>query len=65
MDDMESRVQAAARKRERAKVAFDQADEALRELLVEARAGGKGPSELARLTGFTREWVAKLAPAPK
>jgi hypothetical protein len=41
------------------------ADVELRELLQEGRAAGKGPSHMAKLTGFTREWVAKIAPAPK
>lgn len=65
MDDLDARIQAAARKRTRAEEAFGRADGELRELLVEGRAAGKGPSHMAKLTGFTREWVAKIAPAPK
>lgn len=62
MDDLDLQIQAAARKRARAKEAFDRADAEVRELLVEGRSVGKGPSHMAKLTGFTREWVAKIAP---
>lgn len=65
MDDLDTRIQAAARKRTRAEEAFNRADAELRALLVEGRAVGKGPSHMAKLTGFTREWVAKIAPDPK
>jgi hypothetical protein len=51
--------------RHQAKEELLAADEELRELVAEGRAQGLGPSHLARLTGFTREWVAKIAPAPK
>ncbi len=65
METYEERLQAAVKKRTRAKQAFDQADADVRALLVEGRNElGKGPSELARLSGFTREWVAKIAPDP-
>jgi hypothetical protein len=62
MDTLDMEIQAAAKKRARAEKAFLDADAELRQLLVRGRAGGKGPSEMARLTGFTREWVAKIAP---
>ncbi|NUL14557.1 hypothetical protein [Streptomyces lunaelactis] len=65
MTDAATEIQAAARKRTRAKDAFDRADGELRDLLVKWRAEGVGPSEMARWTGFTREWVAKVAPDPK
>lgn len=65
MDEMDERIQAAAKKRARAEKAFNDADAELRTLLVEGRAAGKGPSHMAKLTGFTREWVAKIAPAAK
>jgi molybdenum-dependent DNA-binding transcriptional regulator ModE len=65
MDELDERIQAAAKKRTRAEKAFNDADAELRALLVEGRAGGKGPSHMAKLTGFTREWVAKIAPAAK
>lgn len=66
MDDFDERLQAAARKRARAKDAFDKADEEVRVLLIQGRIElGKGPSHMAKLTGFTREWVAKIAPDPK
>jgi hypothetical protein len=65
MDELDERIQAAAKKRARAEKAFSDADTELRELLVEGRAANKGPSHMAKLTGFTREWVAKIAPAAK
>lgn len=64
MEEIRDRVQAAAKKRARAKDAFTRADAELRDLLVTARNEDIGPSELARLTGLTREWVAKIAPDP-
>ncbi len=65
MDELDERIQAAAKKRTRAEKAFNDADAELRALLVEGRAANKGPSHMAKLTGFTREWVAKIAPDPK
>lgn len=65
MDTLDMEIQAAAKKRTRAEEAFKRADEELRDLLVKGRAEGKGPSHMAKLTGFTREWVAKIAPDPK
>ncbi|NUQ95360.1 MAG: hypothetical protein HOY79_01920 [Streptomyces sp.] len=65
MDEFDERLQAAAKRRARAKTAFDRADEEVRALLVEGRKEhGKGPSHMAKLAGFTREWVAKIAPDP-
>lgn len=65
MNDLDERIQAAAKKRARAEKAFNDADAELRELLVAGRAAGLGPSHMAKLTGFTREWVARIAPLPK
>lgn len=65
MDTLDMEIQAAAKKRAQAEEAFDRADAELRALLVKGRAEGKGPSHMAKLTGFTREWVAKIAPDPK
>jgi hypothetical protein len=65
MDALDMEIQAAAKKRARAEQAFTSADAELRQLLVRGRAEGKGPSHMAKLTGFTREWVAKIAPATK
>ncbi|MFF7411586.1 hypothetical protein [Streptomyces lydicus] len=65
MSDAATEIQAAARKRTKAKEAFDRADQELRDLLVKWRAEGEGPSDMARWSGFTREWVAKIAPDPK
>lgn len=65
MDTLDTEIEAAAKKRARAEKAFNEADAELRRLLVQGRAEGKGPSHMAKLTGFTREWVAKIAPDPK
>jgi len=65
MDALDTEIQAAAKKRARAEEAFNRADRELRALLVQGRAAGLGPSYMAKLTGFTREWVAKIAPAQK
>lgn len=65
LDALDREIQAAAKKRARAEKAFNDADAELRQLLVQGRAAGKGPSHMAKLTGFTREWVAKIAPDPK
>ncbi|WP_381801036.1 hypothetical protein [Streptomyces niveus] len=65
MDTLDMEIQAAAKKRTRAEDAFKRADDELRDLLVRGRAAGLGPSHMAKLTGFTREWVAKIAPDPK
>jgi hypothetical protein len=65
MDELDERIQAAAKKRARAEEALKRADDELRELLIEGRAAKKGPSHMAKLTGFTREWVARIAPLPK
>lgn len=65
MDEFDERLVAAAKKRARAKAALDRADEELHALFVEGRnEHGKGPSHMAKLAGFTREWVAKIAPDP-
>ena len=64
-DVLVATLESAAKKRARAEEAFKRADEELRDLLVKGRAEGKGPSHMAKLTGFTREWVAKIAPQPK
>lgn len=65
LDALDLEIQAAAKKRARAEKAFNEADAELRQLLIKGRAEGKGPSAMAKLTGFTREWVARIAPDPK
>jgi len=65
MSALDTEIQAAADKRRKAEQAFSDADAELRALLVKGRAAGLGPSHMAKLTGFTREWVAKIAPGPK
>ncbi|MFJ3089091.1 hypothetical protein [Streptomyces sp. NPDC086838] len=59
---LEKEIQAAANQRTAAERLFLRADMELKELLVKGRAAGLGPSEMAKLTGFTREWVSKIAP---
>ncbi|MFI7294014.1 GIY-YIG nuclease family protein [Streptomyces sp. NPDC050121] len=61
----EAEIRAATERRARAVAAFERDDTALRELFVAWRAQGVGPSDMARWSGMTREWVAKIAPAPK
>lgn len=65
LDALDLEIQAAAKKRARAEKAFSEADSELRQLLIRGRAEGKGPSHMAKLTDFTREWVARIAPAAK
>jgi hypothetical protein len=64
MDALDMEIQAAAKERAEAEAVFKRADDRLRALLVKGRAAQKGPSHMAKLTGFTREWVAKIAPDP-
>jgi hypothetical protein len=63
VDALEAEVQAAALRRHRLLADFHTADAELRATLRNGRAAGKGPSHMARLSGFTREWVAQIAPA--
>lgn len=63
--DAEAQIREATRKREKSKAAFERDDAALRELFVTWRAQGVGPSDMARWSGMTREWVARIAPDPK
>lgn len=63
-DEVERKLAAAAAEWRRSKKELDEANAKLRALLVLGRAAGKGPSHMAKLTGFTREWVAKIAPGP-
>ena len=63
--DFDQRLRATAERRARAEKAFNDVDKELRALLVRGRAEGKGPSHMAKLTGFTREWVARIAPERK
>lgn len=60
--DAETQIREATRKREKSKAAFERDDAALRELFVTWRAQGVGPSDMARWSNMTREWVAKIAP---
>ena len=63
MEDIDSRLRTAAQRFKRAEAAAERARNDLRDLMIEARQEHDlGPSQIARLTGYTREWVAKLAP---
>lgn len=65
LDEFDLRLVDVARARHQAKEELLAADVELRKLVAEGRAAGLGPSRMAKLTGFTREWVAKIAPAPR
>lgn len=65
LDDFDRKLVEAAHVRHRAKEELLAAHEELRGAVAEGRAAGKGPSHMAKLTGFTREWVAKIAPLAK
>jgi len=65
MDALDVEIQNAARRRSQAEAQFAQADAVLRDLLIKGRAANKGPSHMAKLTGFTREWISKIAPDPE
>ena len=58
-------IRTAAQHRAAAEQAFKDADARLKALLVQGRAANIGPSEMGRASGFTREWVAKIAPEVK
>lgn len=64
LDEFDHRLVDAARGRQRAKEELQAAEAELRSLVAVGRGRGLGPSKLAKLTGFTREWVAKIAPDP-
>ena len=58
-------LSAAGKRWHRSKAALMEADAELRAVLVEGRHQGIPLARLAELSGFTRERVAKIAPAPK
>ncbi|WP_097982851.1 hypothetical protein [Streptomyces sp. f150] len=62
MDALKTEMQQVAAERRKAEEAFLELDAKLKSLLIQGRAAGVGPSEMSKLTGFTREWVAKIAP---
>lgn len=64
-EDLEARMRKSATRFKRTKDAYEAARTELNALIIEADAAGVGPSELARITGFTREWVAKVVAAEK
>lgn len=61
-DAADKELTAAGRQWHRSKAALKEADAELRALLVEGRRQGIPLVRLAELSGFTREWVAKVAP---
>lgn len=64
-DQADRELTAAGKRWHKSKAALKEADAELRALLVEGRRQGIPVSRLAKLSGFTREWVAKIAPAVK
>ncbi|WP_405506444.1 GIY-YIG nuclease family protein [Streptomyces cyaneofuscatus] len=63
--EADQELAAAADAWRKSRAELDAANAELRALLIRGRAEGLGPSEMARLSGFTREWVAKIAPDPR
>jgi hypothetical protein len=64
-DQADRELSAAGKRWHRSKAALKEADAELRAVLAEGRRQGIPLARLAELTGFTREWVAKIAPAVK
>jgi hypothetical protein len=64
-DAADKELTAAGGRWHQSKAALKEADAELRTLLIEGRRQGIPVNRLAELSGFTREWVAKIAPAPK
>ncbi|MFF3998600.1 GIY-YIG nuclease family protein [Streptomyces cyaneofuscatus] len=63
--EADQELAAAAEAWRKSRAELDAANAELRALLIRGRAEGLGPSEMARLSGFTREWVSKIAPDPR
>jgi hypothetical protein len=64
-DDLAARMKTSAAFFKRKKAEYERARGDLNSLIFDADEQGSGPSEIARVTGFTREWVAKLIAAEK
>lgn len=63
--DLLTRMHAARARFKRTKAAYEAARSDLNALIVEADEKDVGPSEIARESGFTREWVPKVIATEK
>jgi hypothetical protein len=61
--DLENALKNAAAAFQKRKAAYETARTNLNSLIFDAKEEDAGPSEIARATGFTREWVAKIITA--
>lgn len=64
-DDLAARMKSSAAYFRRQKTSYEKARGDLNSLIFDAQEEGAGPSEIARVTGFTREWVSKVITAEK
>lgn len=64
-EDLAARMKMSAARFRRTKTAYESARADLNSLMFDAQEDGAGPSEIARATGFTREWAAKVVAAER
>lgn len=64
-EDLAAAMKKGAANFQRTKKNYEDARAHLNSLIFDAQEEGAGPSEIARATGFTREWVAKVIAAEK
>ena len=64
-EDLAARMKQSAIRFRRTKATYEAARADLISLIFDAQEEGSGPSEIARATGFTREWVGKVIAAEK
>jgi hypothetical protein len=64
-NDLANRMRAGAAHFKDQKAGYEEARSDLNSLIFEAHEKDSGPSEIARVTGFTREWVSKVIAAEK
>ncbi|MEU8829409.1 GIY-YIG nuclease family protein [Streptomyces sp900116325] len=65
LDEFDKRLIEVAERRRRRQAEFRERDAELRSLLVRGRQKGLRNAKLARLSGFTRDWVSRVAPDPR
>jgi hypothetical protein len=64
-EDLAARMKQSAARFRRTKSAYETARADLYSLIFDADEEDCGPSEIARASGFTREWVSKVIAAEK
>jgi hypothetical protein len=64
-EELAARMKQSANRFKRTKSAYEAARADLYSLIFDADEDGSGPSEIARASGFTREWAAKVIAAEK